>query len=62
MKRLILAAVAALAVLAVVATDSAKAQVLRPAGSPNVTPYLNLLRGGSNAVRGRLTLCARRRR
>jgi uncharacterized protein YqkB len=48
MRHLFVAAIASLGVLGFLATDSAKAQALRPYGTPAVSPYINLLRPGIN--------------
>ena len=48
MRHFIVAAIASLSVLGFLAADSARAQVLRPYGTPAVSPYINLLRPGIN--------------
>jgi hypothetical protein len=48
MRHLFVAAIASLGVLGFLATDSAKAQALRPFGTPPVSPYINLVRPGIN--------------
>jgi hypothetical protein len=47
----ILAAIASVSLLGLLATSPARAQALRPIGSPGISPYLNLIRpGGSPAI------------